>query len=303
MGNGRSSIYEDLKSICAIHITPFDSETKAIDWESLDANIRFLLDSGVRAIVTGGNTGEFYSLTIEETKAVTKRVAELAADSCTVIAGVGYSVETAIELGRYAQETGAHAVMIHQPIHPYVKHDGLVHYYEAIVSALDIPSLLYFRDEQMSDEVVNRIAPMKNLIGVKYAVNDLARFAELVLTVPKEHGLVWICGTAEKWAPFFFAAGAEGFTSGLVNVYPQASFQLLEALKEKREADVWTVWKKLVPFENLRAKYNNGNNVVVIKEALEMLGFRAGIVREPADRLDERDREEVRRILKSWNLL
>ena len=30
--------------------------------------------------------------------------------------------------------------------------------------------------------------------------------------------MVWVCGTAETWALFFFAAGAEGLTSGLVNI-------------------------------------------------------------------------------------
>ena len=30
--------------------------------------------------------------------------------------------------------------------------------------------------------------------------------------------VVWICGTAETWAPFFFVVGAERFTYGLANV-------------------------------------------------------------------------------------
>ena len=106
---------------------------------------------------------------------------------------------------------------------------------------------------------------------------------------------------------FSLYAGATGFTSGLVNVMADKSFQLLEALRKQDHETVWNIWNLLLPFENLRAKYNNGNNVTVIKEAVNLLsdrlGYRAGVVRPPAAPVDEQDAAEVKRILKTWNLL
>ena len=39
--------------------TPFDEETRRIDWGGLEANIEFLLANGTEVIVPCGNTGGF----------------------------------------------------------------------------------------------------------------------------------------------------------------------------------------------------------------------------------------------------
>jgi 4-hydroxy-tetrahydrodipicolinate synthase len=298
-----SKLIEQLKTINAINITAFDAQTKEIDWQGTEANIEFLIAHGLKVIVPCGNTGEFYALTIEEAKAVTKRVTEIVAGRAVVVAGVGYSVKTAIELGQAAAEAGADAVMIHNPIHPYITNSGAVSYFESIINALDIPSLVYFKDANLSDNVLKQLAPNPKLVGVKYAINDLPRFTSLIREVPAEHNVAWICGTAEKWAPYFYYAGAEGFTSGLVNLLPETSFELLHALKSGDQETVWRIWRQILPFENLRAKYNAGNNVVVVKEAMNLLGFNAGVTREPVNPLEEQDRQELKLWLQANQLL
>ncbi|UFJ43104.1 dihydrodipicolinate synthase family protein [Brevibacillus humidisoli] len=292
-----------LETISAINITPFDEETREVNWDKLEENIRFLLDHGIQSIVPCGNTGEFYSLTIEEAKEEIKRVVEIVNGRALVIAGIGYALPIAIELGQYAQQAGADAVMIHQPIHPYVTDRGAGSYFKKIIETLDIPSILYFKDHNLSDNVLKELAPLEKLIAVKYAINDLPRFAKTVREIPDEHQITWICGTAEKWAPFFYHAGARGFTSGLVNVYPEKSLRMLEALHNGDQEQVWKIWEDILAFENLRAKYNNGNNVVVIKEAMAQIGMNPGITREPVDPLQAEDRAEVQAILQSWGLL
>lgn len=292
-----------LQTISAINLTPFHKETKKIDWQGLEDNINFLLDNGTQVIVPCGNTGEFYALTLEEAKNVTKKVVELVNGRAIVMAGIGYSVDIAVDLGKYAQDAGADCVMIHQPIHPYVTNQGAASYFKEIINALDIPSVLYFKDPNLSDDIVKELAELEKLIGVKYAINDLPRFRKLSREIPPEHNVTLICGTAEKWAPFFFNAGATGFTSGLINLYPELSFSLLEALRNEEKETVWKRWEESLAFEDLRAKYNNGNNVIVIKEAFEQLGLRAGVTREPVGSLAEDEKKEVTKILQRWGLL
>ncbi|MFM1652538.1 dihydrodipicolinate synthase family protein [Brevibacillus sp. B_LB10_24] len=291
------------ETISAISMTPFYPDTKEIDWDALEQNICFLLENGVKVIVPCGNTSEFYSLTLDEAKAQIKRVVEIVNGGALVLAGIGYGADTAIELGKYAQDVGADAVMIHQPIHPYITNRGAISYFKKIMDALDIPSVIYFKDPNLSDEVLKELAPLEKLVAVKYAVNDLQRFTKLVREIPREHNVTWICGTAEKWAPFYFHSGAKGFTSGLINVYPEKSFEILTALQQGDHETAWKAWEDTLPFEDLRAKYNNGNNVVVVKEAMNQLGLTAGVTREPVDPLDDIDRAEVTKILRSWGLL
>ncbi|NOU62727.1 dihydrodipicolinate synthase family protein [Paenibacillus sp. LMG 31461] len=292
-----------LETISAINITPFDEETRRIDWEGLEANIEFLLANGTEVIVPCGNTGEFYALTLEEAKEVTKRVVEIVNHRAIVMAGIGYSVETAVELGKHAQQVGADCVMIHQPLHPYITTPGAVSYYRNVIESLDIPSILYLKDAHVSDDILFSLAPLDKCVGVKYAINDLPRFTETVRKISAAFNIAWICGTAEKWAPYFYNAGARGFTSGLINVNPGISQGMLQALRDQDWPTVWKLWEDVLPFENLRAKYNAGNNVVAVKEAMEQLGLRAGVTREPVDPLNEADKKEVTNLLNAWGLL
>ncbi|MFD1861514.1 dihydrodipicolinate synthase family protein [Planococcus chinensis] len=296
-----SKFSKELETISGISLTPFKEETKEIDWDAVKENIEFLIGNGVEVIVPCGNTSEFYALTIEEAKEEVKKVVEIVDGRAKVVAGIGYSMKTAIELGKDAEQAGADAVMIHMPVHPYITDGGLIDYFSGIIEALHIPSLIYFKDPSVSDDVIKQLASIDKLVGIKYAINDLPRFAKIVTEVPADkNNLTWICGTAEKWAPFFYNAGAKGFTSGLVNIYPQKSFELLTALQEGNQETIWKVWKEVLPFEDLRAKYNNGNNVVVIKEAMELAGLRAGVTREPVGPLNASDRQEVMDLLKVW---
>ncbi|WP_102348733.1 dihydrodipicolinate synthase family protein [Bacillus sp. Marseille-P3661] len=289
-----------LETVCGISITPFYEGSKEINWDGLKENIEFLINNGVEVIVPCGNTSEFYALTPEEAKEEIKRVVEIVDGRAKVVAGIGYSLHTAISFAQYAEAVGADAVMIHTPIHPYITESGLTSYLRKIIDSVNIPSILYYKDPEISDNVLKELAPLEKLVGIKYAINNLPRFAKIVQEVPKEHNVTWICGTAEKWAPFYFNAGAKGFTSGLVNLYPQKSLEMLKALQENDQNTVWNVWKEILPFEDLRAKYNNGNNVVIIKEAMELLGLTAGVTREPVNPLNKHDREEVVQLLRSW---
>ena len=43
--------------------------------------------------------------------------------------------------------------------------------------------------------------------------------------------IIWVGGLAEVWAPSFYAVGARGFTSGLINVWPERSVAINRALE------------------------------------------------------------------------
>jgi len=281
----------------AINVTPF-REDRVVDYDLLERNIEFLVANGLGVIVPYGNTGEFYALSVEEAQAVTRFVVERVDGRTAVLAGIGYDLGTAREMALAAQKADADAVMVHQPVHPYLMTEGLIRYYTGIARSVEIGVVLYVRHEAIDREVLSRVADIENVLAIKYAINDLPHFADLVQCV--EASVVWVCGTAEMWAPFFFAAGAEGFTSGLVNIAPELSLTMLDGLRRGDSEAVRTVWRHVAPIEKLRAKNHNGNNVSVIKEGMNLAGLPAGLVREPLGELDEADRQELIQILRSW---
>jgi 4-hydroxy-tetrahydrodipicolinate synthase len=291
---------ERLRTVHAINVTPF-REDRSVDYDLLEQNIEFLIANDLEVIVPCGNTGEFYALSVEEAKAITRFVVERVAGRVAVLAGIGYDLGTAREMALVAQEAGADAVMVHQPVHPYLMTEGLVRYYAGIARSVEIGVVLYVRHKAIDREVLSRVADIENVLAIKYAINDLPRFASLVQSV--DSPVVWVCGTAELWAPFFFAAGAEGFTSDLVNIAPEMSLAMLDGLRRGDAASVRAVWRDVAPMERLRAKNRNGNSVSAITEGMNLAGLPAGVAREPLGELDEADRQELIQILRSWGKL
>ncbi len=113
-------------------------------------------------------------------------------------------------------------VMVHQPVHPYVSQSGWVDYHRAIAEAVPGAwgSSPTSATAQLRGERLAELADAcPNVIGVKYAVPDAARFAAFARDAGPER-FVWVAGLAEPYAPSYFSAGATGFTSGLVNVAP-----------------------------------------------------------------------------------
>jgi len=286
--------------INAIPVTPFD-ERGGIDYAAFGETLDFLVRAGMETIYPCGNTGEFYALSPEEAKAVVSFAVRHVAGRAKVVAGVGYDESTAAELARHAEAAGADGVMLHQPAHPFQTERGLVAYYRAVARSVPLPLVLYVRSEAATAEALREAAEEPNIAAVKYAVNDLPAFAKAVRLIGGR--FAWICGTAEKWAPFFFAAGAVGFTSGLVNVDAGRSVRLLKALRAGDFGGAMALWDEIRPFEELREARRSGNNVSVVKEAMAQLGRSNGVVRPPIAPLLPEEKAQVRDILQRWGLL
>lgn len=294
------SFRESLKGINAIPVTPFDAQGR-IDYPAYAEVLEHLLAGGIGTIYPCGNTGEFYSLTLEEAKESVAFAVRHIAGRARVIAGVAYDASTAGELARHAEQAGADGIMVHQPVHPFMLDRGLVAYYRTVAQATRLPLVLYVRSENVTADTLREASAEPNIVGVKYAVNHLPSFAKAVRLIGDR--LVWICGTAEMWAPFFCAAGAVGFTSGMVNVDARRSLRMQQALTAGRFDEAMRIWDDVRPFEELREANRSGNNVSVVKEAMAQLGRSNGVVRPPVAELLPEEKRQVRDMLLAWGLL
>ncbi|WP_369388489.1 dihydrodipicolinate synthase family protein [Streptomyces sp. CG1] len=291
-----------LADVVAIPVTPFAADG-SVDAGAHRALLRRLLDGGIRTLTPNGNTGEFYALTPEERRLVTELTIDEAGGRLEILVGVGHDLPTAIASARHARDLGAPMVMVHQPVHPYVSAAGWVDYHRAIAESVpELGVVPYIRNAQLPGARLAELADhCPNVIGVKYAVPDAARFAAFA----RDAGLdrfVWVAGLAEPYAPSYFSAGATGFTSGLVNVAPAVSLNMAEALRSGDYPAAMKVWEQIRRFEELRAAHGSANNVTVVKEALAALGLCRRDVRPPSRLLPEDERAEVAAIAAGWSL-
>lgn len=275
---------EELKSaltgISGILVTPYDEGVDILPMRQKPIVDRAIA-AGVHIMVANGNTGEFYALTLDEAEAMVQATAEHVAGRVPLVAGVGRGIRDACRLASVSRRAGAWALMVHQPPDPFSSPRGLVDYVRAVVDAADgLPVVLYLRNDAIGVKAIADLCAIPSVIGVKWATPNPLKLSEAMAACDPK--IVWVGGLAEIWAPALYAVGAKGFTSGLINVWPQRSVAIHAALAAGDYAGANRLIDGMKAFEAVRAEEMNGTNVTGVKAALAMLGHDCGRTRPPS---------------------
>ncbi|KGM36011.1 dihydrodipicolinate synthase family protein [Inquilinus limosus] len=299
--DNQTGLRRALCGISGVHATAYTA-AGGVDADLTGRIVDRIVAGGIPNVVAAGNTGEFYALAPDEVRLVHDTAVSAARGRSNVIAAVGRSLTEAIALGRRAREAGATAIMSHQPLDPFAAPQAQAAYFRSIADAVDLPLVAYVRSDAMGLADLLSVANHPNVVGVKFATTNLMLLAECVRSSDAATA-VWVCGLAEGWAAPFYALGARGFTSGLVNVDPARSLAIHATLEAGDYAGARALVAEIARFETLRTRYGNGANVTVVKEALGLLGFPAGAVRLPGlPALDPADRETLTQEIARWGL-
>jgi len=277
----RAALRKALDGISGILVTPFD-ETGAIAPKRLRPIVDKAIAAGVHVLVANGNTSEYYGLRTAEAEAMVLATAEHIAGRAPLLAGVGRSVEDACDLAEVSRRAGADGLMVHQPPDPFVAPRGVIEYVRRVAAAgRGLPVVLYLRNEAIGMATIEELCRIPEIVGVKWASPTPLVLAEAIRRT-RSLDLAWVGGLAETWAPPFYAIGARGFTSGLINVMPEHSVAIHAALQRGAYQVAQTLIEEMLPFEELRAQENNGANVTVVKTALQLMGLDCGPTRAPS---------------------
>ena len=269
-----------LTGISGILVTPYD-DAGEIAPRKLVPIIDRALAAGVHIPVVNGNTGEYYALTNDEACTMVREVAQLVDGRAPLLAGVGRGIRDACALAKASAKAGADALMIHQPPDPFVSPRGTVDYVRAVRDASGgLPVMLYLRNDAMGPEGIARLCEVEGVKGVKWATPNPLNLARAIEAAPDD--IVWVGGLAEVWAPPLYAVGARGFTSGLINVWPERSVAIHAALDAGNYAEANRLIASMRAFEDIRAEEHNGTNVTGVKAALMAIGQDCGPTRPPS---------------------
>ncbi|MBC6718214.1 dihydrodipicolinate synthase family protein [Aurantimonas sp. DM33-3] len=269
-----------LAGISGILVTPYDAAG-----DVAPAKLAPILDralaAGVHMPVVNGNTGEFYALTTDEAVTMVREVATLVDGRAPLLAGVGRGIRDACRLARASADAGATALMIHQPPDPFVAPRGTVDYVRAIIDASGgLPVMLYLRNDAIGTKGIAALCALPGVMGVKWATPNPMKLAEAIAAC--DPSITWVGGLAEVWAPAFYAVGARGFTSGLINVWPERSMAIHATLEASDYATARDLIAGMRAFEEIRAEELNGTNVAGVKAALAAMGDDCGPTRPPS---------------------
>ena len=295
-------IRQALTGISGILVAPYtpDGDLAA---DRLAPIIDRAIDAEVDILVANGNTGEFYALDEAEARQFLDTSVRLIAGRVPVFAGIGRSIAEATRAAKHGRGAGADALMIHQTPDPFVAPRGYEDYVKRVVDAGDgLPAMLYLRNDAIGTDAIARLTAIDGVAGVKWATPNPMNLARAIAA--SDPAVIWVGGLAEVWAPPLCAVGARGFTSGLINVWPERSVAIRDALHAGDYPLANALIAGMRVFEDIRAEEMGGTNVTGVKTALALQGLDCGGVRPPgAWPLTDDQTTRLRAFLSENNLL
>ncbi len=291
-----------LGGVIAFPVTPFDAKLR-LNLPGLRKNLRRLVKHDVCAIVVGAGTGELHSLSTEEHLAVVKTTLEEVAGRRPVLAGVGFSPQTAKDMAQTCTAAGVDGILIFPPYYPGDANDeGMFAYYRDTAAATKRGVIIYSRDHaNFSPAAVERLATIPNLIAFKDGQGDVRRFQQIMNRLGDR--LHWIGGAGDDCVPAYYSAGVRTYTSSIANVAPRLSLRLHELASARTaaaDAELAVLMRTLVvPLYAFRAR-RKGYEVSVMKTQMDLSGQVGGRVRPPLNDIKPEEVAELEVAMKAW---
>lgn len=287
----------DLERLRDVHLVPLTAyeEQGGLNLDLQRQHLAAMSAAGLRVFLPAAGTSEFHSLLADEIVDLTRITREAAGPEATIFAPVGQQVGFALDIGRRALEAGADGVMFMPFGHPYLSDPGVLDYYRAVLDELQCPALIYKKSDIPSDKLLLELAADPRVVGVKYAVNNIHQFRQVVI---EDGGRTeWLCGSAERFAPFFMLAGSTGYTTGAGNLCPRLTLALHDALSSGQYAEAMRLQQLILPIENYRARAGDSFNISMLKHGLALKGLDFGPPRPPGRRLTAAEQSEIETLL------
>ena len=283
----------DLKLLRTVHLVPltaYDASGR-IDREKQAEHIARMAAAGIRVYMPAAGTSEFHSLSADEVVELVKITREAAGPDAQIFAPVGLQVGNAIDVGRRSMEVGASGIMFMPFCHPYLSDAGAHDYYRAVIDAVKAPTLIYKKADIPSNELLLNLADDEHVVGIKYAQNNMHSFRTTVLA---DGGRIeWLCGSAERFAPFYMLTGSSGYTTGAGNLCPHITLAMHAALAAGEFAEGLRLQEMILPIENYRERCGDSYNISMLKHAMKLIGQDFGPTRPPQRQLTSGECAEI----------
>jgi N-acetylneuraminate lyase len=286
-------------------VAPFTPFTKSgeLNLPVIEDYYKLVVKNGIDGVFVCGTTGEGYSLTIDERKAVAEKWIDVAKGKIKVIVHTGTTgIENSKELAKHAQSAGAWGIATMNPV--FFKPPGveeLVQYCKEIAdSAPELPFYFYhipvFTNDsyRVADFLEAADGRIPNLAGVKYTHADIYDFNQCKQFKNGKyemlHGLdeTLIAGLA------FGAKGGVGGTynhcfplyKGIVKAFNAGDMEGARALQNKSQE-----------FINILGKYRG--NCSGGKRIMKFLGVDCGPNRLPLKTITDIEEKELNKDLEA----
>lgn len=273
-------------------ITPF--KNGKVDFVAFEIIISKQIEAGVDAIIVLGTTGEAPTITYNERKKIIEFAVRICRGRCKVIVGCGSNnTKTAIKYYKMAERLGADSALVVTPYYNKCTDNGLFAYYSEIASAGKLPIICYNVPSRtgvnISAKCMEKLAEIKNIVGIKEASGNIAQINEMFRLVGKK---IAIYSGDDALNYIFLVLGGDGCISVLSNIMPKACKRLYNIYKTKSHKDACEYWLEFLPLiKSLFVEVNP----TPIKYALSYIGLCNYELRSPLVQLENQNEKEIQK--------
>lgn len=269
--------------------TPFGARGE-LDTAGLSAVLALYAEQGVDGVLVNGSTGEWFSQTPEERRAVAETSVATVGGRMPVVVGVSaYTPAEAAGLARHAESAGADGVLATPPPYAHLSPDEIVEFYREVSEATALPFIVYNWPRGVAVDLgthaglLGRLAGLDRIVAIKDSTGDWLRMLE---TVEELSDRVRVFGSFlhRRGLAVLLGLGGDGNIDGGGLGAPFA-VPYYEAVRagDRPTAARWADRYQAVSGRLIRTDYSGvfASPVPQLKAAMRMLGQPAGPVRPP----------------------
>ena len=291
-------------------VTPF-KEDQSVDYEAAASIAKKLVEDNMAdTIVIGGTTGEFFTMNFKERVKLFQVVKEAVGDKIPLIPGVGAtSTKETIELAKKAAELGFDAVMVVSPYYTKPTQSQLYIHFKKVAESVNINIMVYnipiFTGVNVNPETLSKLAEIENVVAVKEEAElNPKQMTDYINVTPDD--FVIYCGDDTMVLEAYAQGGTKrigGIISGASHIIGIQLRKMIEMFNEGNVQEAAEMQQKFLPLFRIMGQNGRFNPCALIKEAMKMVGYKAGIPRLPLTPGTEEEIAEVKRVMKELNII
>lgn len=276
-------------------VTPFDNNNQ-INYDKLYELIDFHIKNKTDYLVICGTTGESSSLSFDEKCELISKCIKYAKGKIKIVCGTGSNnTINTIKLSKFAKLGGTDAVLVVSPYYVRGNDEGIYLHYKKIADAIfPTPVILYNvptrTGQDLSVDLITRLACIENIVAIKEANTSLEKVSK-ILNIIKSKKLDFdvICGN-DILTPEFLSIGAVGTISVCANIIPEVMHKICTG-----DTSLFYDYYDLIDVLSIDV------NPIMIKEALNYLGYNVGKLRLPLHSTTSSKLEIMKKIIDRTN--
>ncbi len=281
-------------------VTPFNTDG-SVDLGRLRELVDWHIANHTDGILVLGTTGETASTTLEEDVKTVETVISQVNRRVPVIAGAGSnSSEMQKHKSVLYSEMGADALLCISPYYVKTNEEGMYRHFAMSADAATAPIILYNVPGRtgckISPDVVRRLSVHPNVMGIKEASGDMSYAMKIARYLSDDFAMY--CGNDDITVPLL-SVGASGVISVWANIMPQEVHDMVaDWLAGRRDKALAEQLRCLDLINGLFMEVNP----IPVKEAMNLMGLKAGGFRMPMYPMAPENRAKLAKLMREVGL-